>query len=186
MIQLNTKTHLTQLFLTKAEQFSLLPNAAQAIARINTSPYLVIVITNQPVIARGECSFEELEEIHMTMETLLGEQGAYLDDLFFCPHHPDGGYEGERPELKFDCVCRKPKTGLIDQAVEQYHIDLAASWFVGDSTMDIQTGKNAGTKTVLLKTGVAGSDRKYDVEPDYTAEDLLDAVEYILQEGTDR
>ncbi|MBR3196016.1 MAG: HAD-IIIA family hydrolase [Clostridia bacterium] len=172
-------------YLTKKEQFSLLPNAAQAIARINASSYLAIVITNQPVVARGECSFEELEEIHMTMETQLGEQGAYLDDLFFCPHHPDSGYEGERPELKFDCDCRKPKTGLIDQAVEQYHIDLAESWFVGDSTMDIQTGKNAGTKTVLLKTGIAGSDRKYDVEPDHTAEDLLDAVEYILQEGTD-
>lgn len=168
-------------YLTKKEQFFLLPNAAQAIARINASPYLAIVITNQPVVARGECSFEELEEIHMTMETQLGEQGAYLDDLFFCPHHPDSGYEGERPELKFDCACRKPKTGLIDQAAERYHIDLAESWFIGDSTMDIQTGKNAGTKTVLLKTGVAGSDRKYDVEPDHTAEDLLDAVEYILR-----
>ena len=172
-------------YLTKKEQFSLLPNAAQAIARVNASPYLAIVITNQPVVARGECSFEELEEIHMTMETQLGEQGAYLDDLFFCPHHPDSGYEGERLELKFDCDCRKPKTGLIDQAVARYHIDLAESWFVGDSTMDIQTGKNAGTKTVLLETGIAGSDRKYDVEPDHTAENLLDAVEYILQEGTD-
>ena len=167
-------------FLTRAEQFRLLPNVAKAIAKINASSYLTIVATNQPVIARGECRYKELEQIHMKMETELGKNGAYLDDIFFCPHHPHKGYEGEVPELKIDCECRKPKIGMLTDAAEKYNIDLRQSWYIGDTTMDIQTGKNAGMKTILVKTGEGGQDNKYDVTPDYIASDLLSAVDYIL------
>lgn len=167
-------------FLKKAEDFELLPNVAEAIKAINSSEYLAIVATNQPVIARGECTFEELEKIHTKLETLLGRQGAFINDLFFCPHHPHKGYEGEKPELKLDCDCRKPKIGMLLKAAEKYNIDLSQSWYVGDTTMDIQTGINAGMKTVLVKTGEAGKDGKYPAKADFEAENLIDAVEKIL------
>ena len=167
-------------FLTKAEDFELLPTVAEAIKKINSSEYLAIVVTNQPVIARGECTYEELEKIHNKLETLLGRKGAFINDLFFCPHHPHKGYKGEVPELKIDCNCRKPKTGMIVKAVDKYNIDLSKSWFVGDTTGDIQTGINAGLKTVLVKTGEAGKDGKYPVKADFEAENLADAVDIIL------
>ncbi|MBQ6217200.1 MAG: HAD-IIIA family hydrolase [Erysipelotrichaceae bacterium] len=167
-------------FLRSVDEFRLLPRVSEAIARINASPYLAIVATNQPVIARGEVTFSELEEIHKKMETELGKGGAYLDDIFFCPHHPNKGYEGEVAELKLDCDCRKPKIGMLLQAAEKYNIDLGSSWFVGDTTMDIQTGKNAGMKTILVQTGEAGKDGKYNAVPDFTAEDTMEAVMHIL------
>lgn len=98
-------------------------------------------MTNQPVIARGEVSFEELEEIHRKMETLLGEKGAYLDSIYYCPHHPHKGYEGERPELKIDCKCRKPKPGMLVKAAQDFNIDLSQSWMVGDGEMILKQGK---------------------------------------------
>lgn len=167
-------------FLKKEEDFELLPNVAEAIKAINSSEYLAIVATNQPVIARGECTFEELEKIHTKLETLLGRQGAFINDLFYCPHHPHKGYEGEVLELKIDCDCRKPKIGMLLKAAEKYNIDLFQSWYVGDTTTDIQTGINAGMKTVLVKTGEAGKDGKYPAKVDYEAENLIDAVDTIL------
>ncbi len=137
-------------FLRDIDDFELLDGAAEAIRRINRSGYLAIVVTNQPVIARGEVTWEELREIHRKMETLLGQEGAYLDDIFICPHHPDRGFPGERPEYKFDCDCRKPKPGLLLQAAEKYNIDLTASWMLGDSQSDIKAGQAAGCHTVLI------------------------------------
>lgn len=170
-------------FLTNINSFRLLPTAAEAIAKINASSYLTIVATNQPVIARGEVTFQELYEIHKKLETELGKKGAYLDDILFCPHHPHRGYKGEIEELKIDCDCRKPKIGMLEQAAEKYNIDLSQSWYVGDTTVDIQTGKNAGMRTVLVETGEAGQDGKYDAVPDYTARNLYDAVDLILSAG---
>lgn len=137
-------------FLRDIDEFELLDGAADAIKRINASGYLAIVVTNQPVIARGEVSFEELERIHNKMETLLGKEGAYLDAIYFCPHHPHKGYEGERPELKFDCNCRKPKPGMLLKAAQDFNIDLAQSWMIGDGENDIRAGQNAGCRTALI------------------------------------
>lgn len=167
-------------FLRDINDFKLLPTVAEAIAKVNASSYLTIVTTNQPVVARGMVTFQELGEIHKKMETELGKDGAYFDDIFFCPHHPDRGFEGEIETLKIDCCCRKPKVGMLMKAAEKYNIDLAASWYIGDTTVDIQTGRNAGMKTILVLTGEAGKDGKYSVEPDYIAEDLLSAVTHIL------
>ena len=137
-------------FLRNINEFELLDGAADAIKKINASGYLAIVITNQPVIARGEVSFEELERIHNKMETLLGKKGAYLDAIYFCPHHPHKGYEGERPELKFDCDCRKPKPGMFLKAAQDFNIDLAQSWMIGDGENDIRAGQNAGCQTAFI------------------------------------
>ena len=137
-------------FLTKPEQLELLPGAAEGVRAINRSGYLAIVVTNQPVIARGECSFETLEEIHDKLETELGKSGAYLDAIYLCPHHPDSGFEGERPEFKIDCDCRKPKPGLLLRAAEDFNIDLSQSIMIGDGERDVQAGVNAGCKASCL------------------------------------
>lgn len=139
-------------FLRNIDDFELLPGVAEAIRKINESGYLAIVITNQPVIARGEVTRDELQEIHNKMETLLGKEGAYLDGIYFCPHHPDKGFEGEIPELKIDCDCRKPKPGLLLKAAEDFNIDLENSWMVGDGKNDVFAGKNAGCRTAFIGT----------------------------------
>lgn len=145
-------------FLNNINDFELIDGVADAIKAINESGYLAIVITNQPVIARGEISFDELNEIHNKMETLLGENGAYLDGIYYCPHHPHSGFIGEVPELKVDCECRKPKPGMLIKAAKDFNIDLSNSWMVGDSENDIKAGKNANCKTVLIGNGYFGQD----------------------------
>lgn len=137
-------------FLTKIEDFELIPGVADAIKKINNLGYLVIVITNQPVIARGEVTWCELEKIHNKMETELGNEGAYLDGIYFCPHHPHKGYKGELAELKIDCDCRKPKPGMFFKAANDFNIDLSQSYMIGDSENDIKTGIAAGCKCILF------------------------------------
>ncbi len=100
-------------------------------------------MTNLPVVARGMCSMEEVLRIHWILQVLLGREGAYLDDIVFCPHHPDKGYPEENPKYKVVCKCRKPSTLMIDQMVDKYNIDVSQSYMIGDSTIDIQTGINA-------------------------------------------
>ena len=136
-------------FITKPEQFELLPGVAKAIKAINKSGYLAIVITNQPVIARGDCTFEQLQTIHNKMETELGKEGAFVDAIYVCPHHTDKGFSGERPEYKCDCDCRKPKPGLLLQAAKDFNIDLSQSYMIGDSDRDVKAGKNAGVKEAI-------------------------------------
>lgn len=137
-------------FLTNVDELQLIDGVTDAIKKINDSQYLAIVITNQPVVARGEVSFDELDEIHNKLETLLGKDGAYLDAIYYCPHHPHSGYEGEVKELKFDCECRKPKPGLILQAAKDFNIDLSNSFMIGDSESDVLCGNNAGCKSFLI------------------------------------
>jgi D,D-heptose 1,7-bisphosphate phosphatase len=133
-------------FLTKPEEFELISGVAEAIGRINRSGYLAIVVSNQPVIARGDCTFKELQTIHDKMETELGKEGAFIDAIYFCPHHPDKGFEGERLEYKIDCNCRKPKPGMLLQAAKDWNINLSESYMIGDSDRDYQAGINAGVK----------------------------------------
>ncbi len=153
-------------FITKPEQFELLPGAAGAIKKINKSGYLAVVVTNQPVIARGDATFEELDEIHRKMETELGKEGAFLDGIYYCPHHTDKGFSGERPEYKCDCGCRKPKPGLLLKTARDFNIDLAQSYMAGDSENDIKAGQNAGCKESVL------------ISDDFT---LIDFVEKYIE-----
>lgn len=160
-------------FLRDINDFALIDGVAEAIKAINTSGYLAVIVTNQPVIARGEVTYEELNEIHNKMETLLGNQGAYLDAIYYCPHHPDSGFDGEVKELKFDCDCRKPKPGLLLKAAEELNIDLSKSWMIGDSKNDIMAGKNAGCKTALI-----GNE---DYKQDITVDSLLTFVNETIK-----
>ncbi|NPA65089.1 MAG: HAD-IIIA family hydrolase [Epsilonproteobacteria bacterium] len=164
------------------DEFELLPGVSEALKMINDSEYIAIVVTNQPVIAKGFITEEELKQIHNKMATLLGHDRVFVDDLYYCPHHPEKGFEGEIPELKIDCDCRKPKSGMLTRAAEDYNIDLSRSWIIGDRYADIQAGKNVGCRGILVETGHAGSDReKFDVEVDYVEKDLLSAVKNILK-----
>ncbi|WP_055668137.1 D-glycero-alpha-D-manno-heptose-1,7-bisphosphate 7-phosphatase [Desnuesiella massiliensis] len=167
--------------LHESEDFELLPRVSEAIRLINKSDFMCIVVSNQPVVARNLCSLEDVWKINDNMKELLAGEGAYLDDVFICPHHPDSGYLGENKQYKIKCNCRKPDIGMIEKAAQKYNLDLSKSYIIGDTTIDIQTGKNCGMKTVLLKTGLAGSDKKYDVCSDYNAETLVQAVKIILE-----
>ena len=158
-------------FLRDINDFRLIEGVSDAIKRINQSGYLAIVVTNQPVIARGEVTVPQLNEIHNKMETLLWADGAYLDAIYYCPHHPHKGYEGEIPELKIDCDCRKPKAGMLRRAAQEFNIDLSQSWMVGDGENDLLCGQNGGCKTAMI-----GEDPRADV----CGKDLKDCIQKIL------
>lgn len=153
--------------LNRKEQMELIPGAAEAIRCINKSDYLAIVVTNQPVIARNLCTLEELDRIHMRMEMLLGQEHAYVNALYYCPHHPDSGYPEERKEYKVRCDCRKPAPGMLLRAAEEWNVDLANSYMIGDSERDMQAGINAGVKrSIMIETNKENA--------------LLDAIKQIL------
>ena len=148
-------------FLRHIDDFELIEGVSDAIKHINQSGYIAIVVTNQPVIARGEVTWDELHEIHRKMETLLGKEGAYIDGLYICPHHPDKGFEGERLEYKFDCDCRKPKPGLLHQAAKDFNIDLSLSYMIGDNSTDVEAGQNAGCyRSIQIETNVPNALQK--------------------------
>jgi histidinol-phosphate phosphatase family protein len=162
--------------LRNADELELFPGVAEAIHELNYNGWRTVVVTNQPVIAKGFCSEAGLQNIHNKLETLLGREHAFLDRIYFCPHHPEKGFPGERPELKIDCDCRKPKIGMIQKAVAELNIDLKQSWLIGDTTTDLQTARNAGLKSILVRTGAGGRDGKFDSPPDFVCNDLRQAV----------
>lgn len=164
-------------FLRDIDQFELIDDVAEAIRIINDSSFLSIVITNQPVIARGEVTCEQLDKIHKKMETLLGEAGAYLDAIYVCPHHPDKGFVGEVKELKIECDCRKPKPGLLFRAENDFNLDLDKSWMIGDSEDDVLAGKAAGCRTILITDDV----NKTQTLAEYKSKNLLEAVNLIMR-----
>lgn len=165
--------------LKSLDEFELLPNVSDAVGLLNKAGKLTCVVTNQPVIARGECDIDTLKSIHNKMETLLGEDGAYIDRIIYCPHHPDSGYENEVADLKVKCDCRKPSLGMFHNISEELNISISQSWMIGDTTTDIMFAKNAGLKSILLKTGYAGLDYKFPVTADYQFDSLFDAAQFI-------
>jgi histidinol-phosphate phosphatase family protein len=167
--------------LSSPDQLELLPGVEDAIKRLNRSEFRSCVVTNQPVVARGDLSDDDLRQIHNKMETLLGLRGAFVDRIYFCPHHPHRGFPGERVELKIDCDCRKPKTGMLERAFRDFHGAPERSWLIGDSSVDIETARRAGVKSVLVETGYGGLDYRQWATPDAVVPDLGSAVSYILQ-----
>lgn len=164
-------------FLRNIDEFQLIENTAEAIKKINSSEYLAIIVTNQPVIARGEVTYEELKQIHKKMETLLGQEGAYLDGIYYCPHHPKSGFEGEIKKLKIECECRKPKPGMLLEAAKDFNIDLEKSWIIGDSGNDILAGKNAKCNTAYINAKDVNENIDYNI----CGRDLLECVNKILE-----
>lgn len=165
-------------FLNHSDKFELIEGVADAIKLINKSEYLTIIISNQPVIARGECTFEEQENIFKKLETLLGKEGAYIDGYYYCPHHPHSGYDGEIKELKIECDCRKPKIGMLKQAEKDFNLDLQKCIFVGDTDTDVKTGKNAGITTIRVPSP---AEETHHEKEDFCFENLLTAMQTILK-----
>lgn len=156
-------------------QFELLPGAADAIRTMHELGYLTIVVTNQPVIARGWMTHEGLKEIHDLMEKQLAEKGAKLDAIYYCPHHP----EASLPEYRIVCECRKPGSKMIIDATKKFTIDPKQSFLIGDHNRDIAAGKVAGLTTILVETGVTVANEEIETKPDYRAKDLGEATEII-------
>ncbi len=165
-------------FISKACDVELLPHVSEAIKKINAGEYLAIVVSNQPVLARGEATFEEVDLMFKKIETLLGKDGAYLDGVLYCPHHPDKGFDGEVAELKVQCNCRKPKIGMLKKAEELYNLDLSQCVLIGDGNVDVLTAKNAGIPCIRVTSGIA-EEVPQDVQ---MAKDLLEAVNILLGE----
>ncbi len=156
-------------FVRTPDELKLCDGVAEAIKAINASGRLAVVVTNQPVIARGEVTVEGLNEIHAKMETLLGEKGAYIDRLYYCPHHPHSGYEGEIKELKIECQCRKPAPGMLLKAAEELNIDLSRSWMIGDGENDKKCALRAGCRFAGI-----------NIDGDVSGKDLLDCVRRLF------
>jgi D,D-heptose 1,7-bisphosphate phosphatase len=166
--------------LRRPEDLQLLPGIGSALRSLRQAGFRLVVLTNQPVIARGEATETDVAAIHRRLEWELGKQGAYLDAIYVCPHHPDRGFPGERTELKAQCDCRKPGTGLVDRACRELRIDLANSWFVGDQTRDLESARRAGVHSILVQTGMGGRDGQFHSTPDHVADDLAAAAGVIL------
>lgn len=172
--------------LSNINDFEIIDGVTSAIKKINNSEYLAIVVTNQPAVAKGFISETELNSIHKKLDMILGYERVYLNDLYYCPHHPHSGFDGEVKALKKVCDCRKPEIGMIEKAKELYNIDLDNSYIIGDRYVDIQTGKNANLKTILVQTGYAGNDKhNFNIEADLILKDLEEAVNYILESDND-
>lgn len=166
--------------LSKADDLKVFKGVSESLSLLNQSGLRTILITNQPVIARGDCDELELKNIHNRLESSLGIDSAFLDRIYYCPHHPDKGFVGERLDLKIDCNCRKPKIGLIERAKIDLNINLDDSWLIGDSTTDLMTAKNSGVRSILVRTGNAGRDEKWPCLPDFEVPDFSAAVNFIL------
>ena len=168
-------------YISKHKNFELLPKAAEAIKLINDSNYLAVLITNQPVIARGESSIKNLKLIHNKMEFLISEKKAFLDRIYFCPHHPDKGYKGEKLKYKINCNCRKPKTGLFKLAMKDLNIDMNNSWIIGDSFRDIEAGNKLGINSIYI-SNKSLEDFDLPIKSSFIEKDLYEAVKKIFSQ----
>lgn len=174
-------------YLNHPDALELISGAADAVALLNRSGFKIIVVSNQSGVARGYFPEDLLQSLHQKMSALLAKRGARLDAIYYCPHHPCAG----EPPYRKDCDCRKPKTGMLERAAEEFPIDVAQSYLVGDKMSDMQTAKNAGCKAVLVMTGYGKGEWEFNrarvpSAPDYIAADLLDAAHWIVNDNQSR
>jgi D,D-heptose 1,7-bisphosphate phosphatase len=172
-------------WITSPAKIELLPGAAEGVRAINDAGWLAVLVTNQPVIARGECSEAELGAMHARLELLLAQSQAHLDAIYYCPHHPEAGFPGERAELKIRCHCRKPAPGLLESAVRDLEIDAARAWMIGDSERDLGAAAAFGIPAALVASN--GLSFKADIASPcaFRARSVLEAVRRILKMAGD-
>jgi mannose-1-phosphate guanylyltransferase/phosphomannomutase len=170
--------------LRSPDEVRLVPGAAETISRFNRMGVPVICVTNQPGLAKGQIEPSHLRAVTGEIDCRLAETaGAYLDDIFICPHHPERGWPGEVDALKIDCDCRKPKPGLLVEAAHRHNLDLGRSWLIGDRYRDVAAARAAGAKAILVGTGHNGNDRaNFDVEPDLRCQNIGDAADALTVE----
>jgi len=168
-------------YVNHVDRVRLLPRSAAAIRAANDAGFQTVVATNQAGVARGYFAESLVDEVHDRVRELLAADGARLDGIYYCPHHPEVG----EPAYRKVCACRKPLPGMLERARDEMGIDLAASYMVGDTVKDVEAGHRAGATSVLVLTGYGRGELQYQshawkVKPDHVAEDLLDAVSWIL------
>ena len=168
-------------YVNHLSRFQLLPGVARALRSLNEAGLPVVVVTNQSGLARGYFPESLLEAVHAELHRLLAREGAHLDGLYICPHHP----EAREERFRLDCNCRKPRTGLLERAAAELGLDLGRSYMVGDRWSDLRCGAAVGATTVLVLTGYGRGDAAYvgpgqTVQPDHVAEDLEAAARWIL------
>lgn len=161
--------------LEKPNELRILPGAISAIKKLNRLGFLVVIVTNQAVIAHGLWKKKEVDGVHALLVRRMKKYGAEIDAIYYCPHHP----RAKLKRYRLECECRRPNIGLLLRASRRFRIDPKKSFAVGDMTRDILAGKRAGMKTILVKTGLAGKDGKYRVKPDFVAKDLVAALKII-------
>ena len=169
-------------FVNNISELKLVEGAIEGIKLLNSLGSKVIVVTNTPQVARGLCTEVDVEKLHEELKKSLEKEGATIDAFYYCPHHPEKYHTDIKPEFmkyRIECKCRKPNTGMIEDATKIFGVDIKNSFLVGDRTVDIKTGENAGCRTILVKTGIGGSDQKYDVKADFTVSDILGAARLI-------
>ena len=174
-------------YVNHISRFQLLPGVGAAIARLNRQGLPVVVVTNQSGLARGYFPAALLEAVHEKMFRQLAEAGAHIDGLYLCPHHP----EAKEARYRQACDCRKPKTGMLEQAARELGLDLPRSYVIGDRWSDLRCGDAVGASTILVRTGYGRGDACYigptqTVQPDFIAEDLCEAVDWLLAREADR
>jgi len=174
-------------YVNHPSRFRLFPYSSEAIRILNESGWLAILVTNQAGVARGYFSEDVIKQIHQQLESALHEESARLDAIYYCAHHPSIG----EPPYRFDCDCRKPKTGLIDRAAADFEIDLERSWMVGDRYGDIELARNAGLHSALVLSGYGRGEWEYQrdswkLEPEVVAENLLEAAKVIIERDAAR
>jgi len=170
-------------YVNHCERFYLLPRAGQAIRLLNGHHFKTVVVTNQSGVARGYFPESLVQEVHQKMVSLLRAEGAHFDGIYYCPHHPDAG----NPPYRQRCRCRKPATGLVEEAARDLDLDLSKSYVIGDRGIDIEFAQTIGAKGILVLTGYGRGEWEYlrdqwKVKPDHVAEDLYEAVRWILSQ----
>lgn len=172
-------------YVNHPSRYRVFPYAAEAIKLLHDAGWLAILVTNQAGVARGYFSEELIKQVHELLRQELGRDGARLDAIYYCPHHPTVG----AAPYRLDCDCRKPKPGLIERAARDFDLDLRASWMVGDRYGDVELAHNAGVRSAFVLSGYGRGEWEYQRaqwqhEPDLVADDLLAAVRLIV--GRDR
>lgn len=171
-------------YLSDKAQIEILPKVPSGLRVLNQNSICVVVITNQPVVARGVITIRGLRKLNDTLSERLKKEGAYIDAIYSCPHHPERNHP-DIPEramkYRIVCECRKPKVAMLRKAVEDFNINLETAFIVGDRTEDIKAGENLGIKTILVETGYGGRDNKYPVSPDYISKDFANAVQFCIK-----
>ncbi|MBD3259013.1 D-glycero-beta-D-manno-heptose 1,7-bisphosphate 7-phosphatase [Candidatus Woesearchaeota archaeon] len=166
-------------YLHKKKDFELIPGVIEALAELSKTDFKIIIITSQSGIGRGYFTEEDYYNLTEYMLSLMREKGIKIDGMYFCPHHPEKAVG----KYKIVCDCRKPKIGMIECAAAEHDIDLSQSYVIGDKTADIEMGRRAGCKSILVKTGKAGEDDEFDIAPYYVGKTLKEAIEKILIEN---
>lgn len=162
-------------YLYQISDFELIPGAAEAVRLLNQAGIMVIVVTNQSGVARGFYTEDDVENLHRHISRTLESYGAHIDAWLYCPHHPDG-----RGSYALPCSCRKPSPGMLQEAAVRYDVDLTHSTMIGDKLADMEAGRAAGCRTILVRTGYGVHDEQFVDTQTTVCDDLLSAVTCLL------